>query len=341
MQAILLETYSSDLSGVKVGTKPVPRPGPGEVLVQILASPINPSDLMFLQGHYGVKKTLPVVPGFEGSGRVVAAGSGTFPKFLLGKKVTCSAPQSGDGTWAEFMKVPAASCFPIGDQMSVEQASMLLVNPFTAWAFLERARKEKVKAIVQTAAGSQLGQMVWRLAEKSGIPQINIVRRVAQKHELLKSGMKNVLCTAEESFESQLKQLSSKLGVTIAFDAVGGDTAETLTRALPPGTTLIIYGGLSGQDPKASLSSLIFEGKKIEGFWLTHWIQRKNLVALGLIWRKIRKHIGTEFKSEIRESVPLSEARRVLQLYSDQMSGGKILFRPTSEKFSRDSQNAI
>lgn len=330
MQAVILESYDRGLNGVRVGTRPVPHPGPGEVLVQLIASPINPSDLMFIQGKYGFRKPLPVVPGFEASGRVVSSGSGLFAKFLLGKRVTCSAPKSGDGTWAEYMKVPAASCFPIPDSINGEQASMMLVNPFTAWAFLDLAQSEKAKAVVQTAAGSQLGKMFTRMAEGVGIKVIQVVRRKEQKAELLKSGAKYVLCSSDDDFESQLRQLSSKLRAKIAFDAVGGETTFILSRALPPGARVVVYGGLSEQDPHASLASLIFEGKKIEGFWLSHWITRKNLVALTLIWRKIQKKIGNEFRSEIWESIPLAQAEKALKLYSEQMSGGKILLRPGS-----------
>src|SRR5690242_12134776 len=99
MKAAVLKHYEMGKLDLKIEDRPIPKPGPGEVLIKVSASPINPADLMFMQGLYGFKKPLPVVPGFEGSGRVVEAGAGLMPKFLLGKRVTCAARDDRDGTW--------------------------------------------------------------------------------------------------------------------------------------------------------------------------------------------------------------------------------------------------
>ncbi len=92
MQAVLLEQPGG---APTVGQLPTPRPGLGQVLVRMAATPINPSDLGFLQGSYGFQNPFPVVPGFEGSGTVVAAGPGLLPRLLLGRRVACSAAAGG------------------------------------------------------------------------------------------------------------------------------------------------------------------------------------------------------------------------------------------------------
>jgi NADPH:quinone reductase-like Zn-dependent oxidoreductase len=99
MQAVLLEENGERLT---IGEIPVPQPGPGQVLVRIAAAPVNPSDLGFLRGSYGFQTPFPVVPGFEASGTVVAAGPGLLPRLWLGKRVACAVSATG-GTWAEYL----------------------------------------------------------------------------------------------------------------------------------------------------------------------------------------------------------------------------------------------
>ena len=102
MRAVQLRAYDGTPESIAV-EMPVPRPGPGEVLVRVFASPINPSDLMFIRGLYGFKKSLPAVPGFEGSGTIVEAGTGLTARFLKGRRVACAAadPKVRGGMWAE------------------------------------------------------------------------------------------------------------------------------------------------------------------------------------------------------------------------------------------------
>jgi hypothetical protein len=106
MRAVQLRAYDGKPESIAVVEMPVPRPGPGEVLVRVFASPINPSDLMFIRGLYGFKKPLPAVPGFEGSGTVVEAGAGMMPRFLIGRRVACAAadPKVTGGMWAKRLE---------------------------------------------------------------------------------------------------------------------------------------------------------------------------------------------------------------------------------------------
>jgi NADPH:quinone reductase and related Zn-dependent oxidoreductases len=133
MQAAVLHAYDGAPDPLRVETRPVPRPQRGQVLVKMTAAPINPSDLMFLKGLYGVRKPLPVVPGWEGAGRVVATGDDWLSRLLLGKRVACGAPNQHDGTWAEYMLTPSSRCIPLIDAIDDEAGAMLIVNPLTAW----------------------------------------------------------------------------------------------------------------------------------------------------------------------------------------------------------------
>src|SRR5229473_2800218 len=139
---------------------PIPRPRAGQVLIRMGAAPINPSDLGALAGaSYRGERTYPFTPGIEGSGTVIEAGGGLMPRLLLGRRVACSALMPGDGTWAEYMVTSAQLCVPLNKSVTLEQGALLLVNPLSALAMFEIAKRGRRRAIVSSAAASALGAM--------------------------------------------------------------------------------------------------------------------------------------------------------------------------------------
>ncbi|NCF67045.1 MAG: alcohol dehydrogenase catalytic domain-containing protein [Chloroflexi bacterium] len=140
MTAVVLDSYAG-VEALRVEKRLVPKPGDNEVLVKVAASPINPSDLAFLEGLYGFKKQTPVVPGFEGSGTVVAVGRGMMGRYLQGKRVACISQDKGDGVWAEYMVTSTGYALPLDQSVSLEQGAMSADNPLTAIAFMEIAKK--------------------------------------------------------------------------------------------------------------------------------------------------------------------------------------------------------
>ena len=125
----------------EVSEVPKPKPQKGQVLIKMAYSPINPSDLAFLTGEYGLKKGFPIVPGLEGSGVVESSGGGFVANRLKGKNVACSAPTTGNGTWAEYMVTEATKCVDLSPQVGLDQGAMLFVNPLTALAFSKKAKQ--------------------------------------------------------------------------------------------------------------------------------------------------------------------------------------------------------
>ncbi len=120
--------------GLKIVEKSIPRPAEHQLLIKMAYAPCNPSDIAFLQGAYGVSKTMPTVPGFEGAGFVKAVGPGLDPDAWLGKLVSCFAQGNNDGTWAEYFIADANQIMPVDSNLDPKQASCFFVNPFTAWA---------------------------------------------------------------------------------------------------------------------------------------------------------------------------------------------------------------
>jgi NADPH:quinone reductase-like Zn-dependent oxidoreductase len=330
MIAVQLRAYDGKPENISVSEVPVPRPGPGQVLVHVAASPINPSDLMFIRGLYGFKKALPAIPGFEGSGTVVDAGAGMLPHWLKGRRVACAAtdPSVTGGMWAEYVAVRARLCVPVRKQVDTEQAATMLVNPFTAWGLMDEARRGGHRAVVQTAAASALGRMVIRLGRRFSIPIINIVRRVEQVDLLHKEGAAHVLNSSETRFDTALREVCHKLGATIGFEAVAGEMSLRVLRAQPPRSRLLVYGALALQPCQIDPATLIFEEKRVEGFLVSVWLRRRNRLSQLRVANRIQDLLAEDLKTEIRARFPLKEVARALQEYESNMTGGKVLLAP-------------
>lgn len=327
MRALVLTAYDGRRESLRVETRRVPRPSASQVLVRMAASPINPSDMMFVRGLYGVKKPLPVVPGLEGSGTVVAAG-GVTGKLLVGRRVACGAPSDGDGLWAEYAVVGVSSCMPLRSHISDEQGASLLVNPVTAWALMERAKEGRHVALAQTAAASAMGRMLLVLAKRAELPMVHVVGRPEQVELLRKLGAEHVLSSHEPEFEERLRLMCHELKVSLAFDAVGGRLTGQLTHALPDGGTVIVHGLLSEQECRIHPGDFIFGNKKVEGFWLERWSRQgfgKEKLKAGMT---VPALVGRSLETPVRARLPLESAGEAVRIAATDMTSGKVLFIP-------------
>ena len=224
----------------------VPEPGPDEVVVAVDAAPINPSDLGLMFGaadlasvreaeRDGQPAVILDVPqaamramaprvgqwmavGNEGSGRVVAVGQGEAAAALMDQRVG----MFGGEMYAGHRCLPAAQCLAFPNTISAEQAASCFVNPMTALGFMETRDMEGQKAMVHTAAASNLGQMLLRLCQADDVPLVNIVRSSEQVELLRSMGAEWVLNSQDESFMKQLIEALVATGATLAFDAIGG-----------------------------------------------------------------------------------------------------------------------
>src|SRR5262249_44881675 len=215
-KAVVLKDYGEAPPSLAVATLSLPPLGSGQVLIKIAASTIGPADLMFLKGQYGIVKPLPVVPGFEGSGTVIASGGGWMGRWLVGKRVACLAPEDGHGTWAEYMITSTDICIPLFKHISVEQGAYMTINPITACALVETARTGHHAAFVQTAAASTLGIMIARLAKRFQLTAIHIVRRPEQVQKLKNLGCEHVFDSSDASFQKRLAEACNEFKASIA-----------------------------------------------------------------------------------------------------------------------------
>jgi NADPH:quinone reductase len=324
MKALLLRSFaqSDSLQFTEVA---VPEPGPGEVLVKMAASPINPSDLILLSGANPNTRTLPSIPGFEGAGKVITSGGGKTADDLVGKNVACRAKPVGNGAWAEFMVTEAQRCIPLLSHVSLLDASMLLVNPLTAWALIDSAMGDGHKGAIQTAAASAIGKMVVKLAQERQWPLINVVRKEAHVKVLKELGASWVLNSEAPDFDRDLQELALKLGTTVCFEAIAGSFVDRILRLMPSGSELWSYGGLSGEKCAIDPMVLVYGEKVVRGFWGPPTLY-KNPDKLEAAVAEIQDKIKTVFQTDVRSQFALQDHEKALKLYSESMSAGKILF---------------
>jgi len=325
MKAVILTEFGKPL---EVKTVPIPIPGSGQVLIKMEATPINPSDLSFLAGHYGVKKTLPTSPGFEGSGLVVATGGGFMGWRIKGSRVAVASSEELSGCWAEYMVADATRCFPLDNTLTYEQGACTFVNPLTVLAMLDLCNKKKYRAVVHGASASALGRMMHRYFEANGVRVINVVRRPEQVTLLEQEGAKNILNQNDEDFEMKLQKLSQDLNATCFFDPVAGENTGKILRNLPNKSVAYVYGGLSGQGCLIDPKDLIFKEKKVKGFWLSKWLNEKSLLGKAKMLYGLKGLLRTSLSTKISKEFEMEQINEALEYYKKNMSEGKVLIKP-------------
>ena len=231
---------------LSLGRAELPEPGPDQVLVKVEATPINPSDLGLLLGpadmttakssgsgdHLKVTAKVPATSlpflaarldeampvGNEGAGTVIKAGSSEAAQALKGKSVS----MVGGGMYAQYRLLKATDCQPLPAGTSTAEGASWFVNPLTALGMTETMKREGHKALVHTAAASNLGQMLNKICLEDGIGLVNIVRSPEQAKLLRGIGAKHVVDSSAPGFTDDLMQALVETGATIAFDAIGG-----------------------------------------------------------------------------------------------------------------------
>jgi len=323
MQAIRLEEENGKL---QVRQIPVPKPGTGEVLIRMAASTINPSDIGFMYSTTGYSnRVLPVTPGLEGSGTVVDAGAGFLPNYLKGKRVACSKDPNGNGTWAEYAVTKSALCILLQKQVTLEQGATLVVNPMTAVIFFEIIKQGKHRAFVNTAAASQLGRMLLRMAQKRNIPIINVVRRKDQADVLRSLGAEHVLVSTDADFDQNLSALSHRLNATLILDAICGEFTQRLVDASPPNSLILLYSNLSVSPAQMMPHSLWIHNRRVEGFYLGTWASQHGILKLLSVAQQVQKLMSTDLQVTFQKRIPFALAQEALELYQNNMTAGKIL----------------
>ncbi|QDT94446.1 zinc-dependent alcohol dehydrogenase family protein [Gimesia algae] len=332
MRMIRFEQFGEPTEVLKVHEAEEPVAKTGEVLVRMLASPVNPSDLLNIRGGYSSRPSLPATPGFEGVGIVEANGGGLRGALFKGKRVVVLNRRTGN--WSEKVVVPSEYVIPVSSRLTLEEAATFFVNPATAYVLVKSLLDvPRGEWLLQTAAASAVGKMVVRLGINYGFQTLNIVRRHDQAEQLKNAGASHVVVfNAEHDNERVLvEQIRKHLGsetVKYAIDAVGGKTASTIVRILAERARMIVYGSLD-QTPLDFMSrDLIRTGATLEGFWLARHMESLSLPAKLRLVSKLTGFIRNGvLATEIGKVFPLEEVAEAVTEAERTGKSGKVLIQ--------------
>ena len=226
-------------------------PGAGEVVVETELFPINPADLLNLEGKYGATPPpLPMIPGAEGVGRIAKAGAGVN-HVKAGDRVLLPGP----GTWRERIKAPAKAVFALPEGVDPKQLAMLRVNPPTAWLMLhEFVAPKPGQWLIQNAANSGVGHCLIRLAREAGVKTVNVVRRAELADELRAAGA-DVVLTDGPNLDARVRAAIGDGALPLAIDAVGG-----LTRSIAS-----CFGSTPSGRAKTALAEALMRPRQVPG----------------------------------------------------------------------------
>jgi NADPH:quinone reductase len=347
----------------------MPKPQADEVIVRIEAAPINPSDLGLLlanadwtQAKVSGSADQPVVTtaisanavqalaarldismpvGNEGAGRVVEAGSSEAAQTLVGKTVAVL----GGAMYSQYRCVKVNQCLALPEGTSAADGASCFVNPLTALGMVGTMRREGHKALVHTAAASNLGQMLNRLCLADGVGLVNIVRKKEQQEVLKAAGAVHVCRTDSSTFLRDLTDALVASGATLAFDAIGGGPLggqilgcmeaavnRSVTVYSRYGSTthkqVYMYGALDMSPTVLNRNYGMAWG--VGGWLLTPYIEKIGPLAFQEMKERVVRELKTTFVSRYTKEISLTEALDpdVIAAYSKRATGEKYLINP-------------
>ncbi|UHQ55882.1 zinc-dependent alcohol dehydrogenase family protein [Microbulbifer sp. YPW16] len=294
----------------------------GEVLLELLASPINPSDVLTLTGDYGMLPPLPAVGGNEGVARVVEHGPGvSAPE--IGQTVLLPV---GIGTWRTHFTVPADKLLPLPNEADPLQLSMISINPPTASLMLsEFVDLQPGDWVIQNAANSGVGNYLIQLAHIRGFKTVNIVRRESLVEPLKAQGADVVLVDGDD-LPARVKEATGGADIKLGIDAVGDTATGRIADCLAEGGTLVNYGMMSGKPCKISPTALIFKGVSMRGFWLARWFEAASPQDQQKVYGELTKLIiAGKLKAPIDSTFSVKDIKDAVAAAAEGGRDGKIL----------------
>jgi len=323
MKRILFRQYGkpADILHLEETIKPIPNSD--EVLIKVLASPINPSDIMFVQNLYGIRPQLPSAAGFEGVGIVEQTGENA--KIPIGTRVSFT----GIGAWGEYVLTNCRTLIPVPESMPDDVAAQLFVNPFTAVAMVEESGVKEGEWLMITACASALGKMVIQICKMRGIKTLGTVRRNNLTNELKALGLNEVINTEEENLAQRVQQITQHKGAKAVLECVGGQTASDAVKCMGRGGIMLIYGLLSLQNPSIDIGLMIFRELTLKGFWLTDWMQRTDTATRQRVAGEVITLLATgQVQMPIEASYSLENIDKAVIHAEAHGRWGKVLMKP-------------
>jgi NADPH:quinone reductase-like Zn-dependent oxidoreductase len=295
-------------------------PDSTEIRVRVAASPINPSDLLYIEGKYGIKPDLPASPGFEAVGIVETAGAES--PLQAGQRVALLT----FGAWRELVTMPALMAHPVPDDLDDTTACSLFVNPLSALAMVDELSLPQGAWLLLTAGASALGRIAQAAAQARGIKVVSTVRRDDQAELLRANGCDAVINTRKESMSDVAAQVTGGNGVDGVLDAVGGRVGAEAIACLAPGGTALLYGLLSMRPTMISNGDMLFRRLTLKGFWLTNWLKTTDPERIrALLDEAIAGFERGDFMQRVDSQYALADVCDALARAAESGRDGKVI----------------
>ncbi len=324
MRSVHQDTFGPPADVLKLGDYPLPQPGPGQVRVKLVMSPIHNHDLMTIAGRYGYKPPMPYVPGTEALGVVEALGEGVT-NLKVGQRVAGGASSA----WAEYYLVEAARAVPVPDSIGDETASQMISMPLSAKMILHVMGAKAGDWVIQNAANGAVGKMVSEFAADHGINVVSLVRRAAGVEELGRIGITNVVATDGADWQGKVRELSKGASIRFGIDSIGGAGSDEIFSTMGEGSTLYSFGALTGKPLQISAANLLFKQARVEGFWLGKLLQTTPPELVGkLIGEIVTKAASGKLTLDVGGRYSLADAGKAAAASDVPGRAGKIVLVP-------------
>jgi NADPH:quinone reductase-like Zn-dependent oxidoreductase len=301
-----------------------PAPMADEVALDVLAFPINPADLLTIEGLYAARPPLPACPGAECVARVRAVGD-AVDDVRVGDLVV---PLDREN-WVQRKVTKASRLIKVPAGVDPLQLAMLKVNPPTAYLMMTKyAQLAPGEWLLQTAANSGVGHCLVQLAKAEGLKTVNIVRRRGLADELLALGADVVLVDGPD-LAQRITAGTGGAPIRLAIDAVGGSQIVRFGDALADEAVVLNYGRLSGENPQLSGHQCVFKRLVLTGFWLVPWLQKLSRQEVAALYAGLARRMaeGT-LRINVEKTFPLEEIKQAVALSYAYRRGGKVLVTP-------------
>ena len=324
MKKAVFEEYGFGPDVVKiVETKSLGNPQSGEIKVSLVASPVNPSDLLAIEGQYGLSPTpLPAGVGKEALGKVTELGANVH-SIKINDYVYFNLV---DSTWTEHFVLPAKRVIPLPSNIDPLQLCMSVGNPMSAYLMIkEFVELAEGDWLIQNAANSGVGTNVIKMAKQWGLKTVNIVRR----HNLvepLKSIGADIVIVDSDHLVEEVKAQTEGSAIKLALDAIGGGATQKLASTLANAGIVVNYGLISGENCQVSPQLTVFNDISLKGFWLQKWFSKAQPESISEILDYIVQQISNGALSvPVEAHYPLEDVVEALAHSAKEGREGKIV----------------
>ena len=299
-------------------------PEENQVLIDVLACPINPADVLNIEGKYGVTPDLPARLGAECVGKIKKIGS----KVEGFKEGDIVLPLDREN-WVQQKLVSDKNLILLPNNIDPIQLSMLKVNPPTAYLMLKKyVDLKKNDWLIQDAANSGVGHCLIRLAKMDGIRTINVVRRKEVAEELRSIGA-DIVIEDSENLAQEVKDLTNGENIKLAVDAVGGDIVLRLGDCLAEQATILNYGLLSGKNIEMTSFQTVFKRLVLTGFWLMPWLMNMSREEIFRMYNHLANLIAEKkLYVPIEKTYNLDDIKSAVEHSASYNRSGKIIITP-------------